>query len=70
MVREPPKVRKWSGDSTGDSKVIGRPYRRIGSGRETLPEDQKWSGDPPEGLEVVVRPSLRYDSGRETLPEI
>ena len=33
--------------------LVGRPYRRYGSGRETLPEVWKWSGDPPGGLEVV-----------------
>ena len=52
-------------------EVVGRPSRRFGSNRETIPEVRKWSGDhpggpevvgdPPEGSEVVRRPSRRLE---------
>ena len=33
-----PAVRKRSGDPPGGSKVVGRPFRRSGTGRKTLQE--------------------------------
>ena len=30
-------VRKWLEDPPGGLEVVGRPYRRSGTGRETLP---------------------------------
>ena len=56
-------VRKWSGDPTACPEVVGRPSRRSGSGRETLPQVQKWSGDSPDGPEVVERPYRMSGSG-------
>ena len=60
--------------------MVGRPFRRSGSVRETLLEIQKWSetfpevwnwsGDPSGGPEAVGRPSRRFGSARETLPEV
>ena len=60
--------------------MVGRPSRRSGSGRKTVPEDRKWSEDPPGGPEVVgrpsggpevvERPSRRTASGRKTLLEV
>ena len=60
--------------------MVGRPSRRFGSGRETLPEDQMWSGalpevrtwsgDLPGGPELVGRPSSRSRTARETFSEV
>ena len=43
-----PEVWNWSGDPPGSSKVVGRPSRRFGSGRERLLEIQKWLETLPE----------------------
>ena len=43
--------------------MFERPFRRSGSGRETIPEVRVWSG-------VVKRPSRRYGSDRETVTEV
>ena len=58
----------WSGDTPGGLVVVGRPFRRSGSGRQKLPEVGKWSVDRPAGPEMVGRPSRTSGSGRETLP--
>ena len=50
--------------------MVIRPYRRSGTGRETLPKVQNWSEDVPGVAEVVGRPSLTSGSGRETLPGV
>ena len=45
------------------SGVVGRPFRRAGSGSEVIPEGREWSGGHHGGPEVVGRPS----EGREWL---
>ena len=50
--------------------MVGRPARRSGSGRESLPEALKWSGGPPKGLGVFGRSFGRSGSGRKALPEV
>ena len=71
---------EWSGGPPGCSKLVGRPSRMFGSGRETLPNVPEWSGVPPGCLGVVGgpykypgvvgRPSRMSRSGRETLPNV
>ena len=51
-------------------KVVERPSRRFGSGRETFAQVRKWSGDPLKGPEVDGRPSWRSGSGQETTREV
>ena len=56
--------------------MVGRPYRKSGSGQETFSEVQKWSEtlpamwnwseELPGGLEVVGRLARRFGTGRET----
>ena len=53
------EVRKWSGDNSKGSEVVGHPYGglevvgghswRSESGRGTIPLGWKWSGDAPKG---------------------
>ena len=42
-----PDFRELSVDSPGCLKVVGRPSRLPGSGREGIPYVPKWSGGPP-----------------------
>ena len=58
------------GDPPAGPEVVGRPFQRSGSGRETLTEVRNWSGDPHGGPELVVRSSHRSGSGRKTLPNV
>ena len=54
--------------------MVGRPFRRSGSGRYVIPEVrewsegpsevQEWSGGPPEGPGVDGKPFRRSVSGR------
>ena len=57
--------------------MVGRPFRRSGSGREALPEFRvalpevrEWSVGPPEGPGVVGSLSIRSSSDRKALPEV
>ena len=34
---------EWLGDPLGEPKVVGRPFQRAGSGRESLSLGQEWS---------------------------
>ena len=47
--------------------MVGRPFGRSGSGRDTLPVVRNWSGDPPECPELVGTHSWRSGTGWETL---
>ena len=44
-----PEVRNWSGYPPRLTEVVGRPSRRSGNGRVTLPEFWNFSGDTPGG---------------------
>ena len=71
--------REWLGGPPGGpgvvgkpscrSEVVGRPFRRSGSDRETLPEVRELSGGHPVGPGVFGRPFERDMSGRKILPE-
>ena len=60
--------------------MVSRPFRRSGSGWESLPEVRKWSEilpedwkrseDPPGGPQLVGRYSRRCRTYRDTLPEV
>ena len=60
----------WSGVPPEGAKPVGRPSRRSGSGRETLPKVLNRSGDLPRSPEVKVELSRKFGSGRETLPVV
>ena len=49
--------------------MIGRLFRRAGSGREALTKDRKWSRGPLRGLGVLGRPSQIAGNGWEALSE-
>ena len=63
-------VWKRSGDPLGGPELIMRPFRRDGTGRDTLPMVWNWLGDLIGGQELVGRPSWRSGSGLVTLPEV
>ena len=52
-----PDVRDWSGFPPGCPGVVGKPYRRSGSGREALPDVREWSGGPTGCPGLVGSPS-------------
>ena len=45
------ELRKWSGDHPGGPRVVERPSRRFGKGREALPKVQNEDGKPPRRFE-------------------
>ena len=61
--------REWTGGPSGGPGVVGRPYRRVGSGWEELQNDCEWSGCHTGEQGVVGRPSRRAGSGREAIPK-
>ena len=61
---------EWSGGRPGSPGVVGRPFRRSGSGREALLEVKEWSGVPSGSPGVVGRPTRRSGSGQEALPKV
>ena len=52
------------------SRVVGRPSRMSGSGREARQDVQEWSGGPPGCPEMVGKPSRMSGSGWEALPDV
>ena len=54
---DPTDIPEWSGGYLGCPRVVGRPSRMSGSGREILTNIRKWSRVPPRYPGVVGRPS-------------
>ena len=46
-------VREWSGVLTGCQRVVGRPSRMFGKGREAIPDIPEWPGAPHGWLGVI-----------------
>ena len=50
------KGQEWLEGHPSRPEVVGRPSRRVGSGREAILAGQEWSGGPSKGPGVVGRP--------------
>ena len=52
------------------SRMVRRPSRMSGSGREALPDVREGEGSPPGCAEVVGRPSRMIGIGREAILDV
>ena len=63
-------VQEWSEGPPLSPRVVGRPSRKSGCDRDTLPDVRVWSKGPPGCPLLVGMPSRMSVSGWDTLPEV